>query len=59
MKKIHDRILDVIEKNKWVCFKDVCDRLKRNDNELYRAWQDLKISGRLQIGSSGLYRINQ
>lgn len=55
----HNKILSVIKQNEWICFKDICDRLNTNTQELYRAWQDLKVSGRLQIGTSGLYRINQ
>lgn len=58
---IHDKIIAVLKPRERYCFGDICKVLKVKDNkvnEYYRAWQDLKTNGRLQIMESGMYRIN-
>lgn len=59
---IQAKIISVLKPRERYCFGDICKVLKVKEskiNEYYRAWQDLKANGRLQIMESGMYRINQ
>lgn len=57
-----NKIISIIKPGEWVCFGDVQKRIKWAESmqdRYYRAWQELKINGQLQIGVSGLYRVSQ
>ena len=63
--KATDLVKATINHGEWISFGDVLKRLGTPQFEtarydkLYRGWQELKAQGLLQIGVSGLYRINQ
>ena len=62
IKSMYQKIVEYLEKRSYVSFKEMFSDLTLgggcNTKAFHRAWQRLKVSGRIQFGVDDTLRIN-